>query len=163
MPALSFSTRDLGAVRDAAADDVPVALHVDRDTVHMAAAGDGDGGAAAVVVTGAPDAARMVADELARTLGARVRYVDEATACAAALGVGGPAVALSWNEGLSTVIAGDRGAVGDVVAGGFGHVSVDPLGSPCACGGRGCLQGQAGTRALTSQFATLSGRRLDAT
>jgi hypothetical protein len=152
MPSLVLSPHDLGAVRDVAGATAAVAVHVDDDALHLLA--EPPGREPAVVVTGAPLAAQLVADELARTLGARVRYVEEATACAAALGRG--ELLLHWSTQLSLHFAG--GLADTAAASAFGHLSVDPRGAPCACGGRGCLQDEAGTAALTARFATIAGR-----
>jgi predicted NBD/HSP70 family sugar kinase len=50
--------------------------------------------------------------------------------------------------GAGVVLGGElfRGASG--FAGEFGHLTIDPYGPPCACGGRGCLERLAGQDAL---------------
>jgi predicted NBD/HSP70 family sugar kinase len=50
--------------------------------------------------------------------------------------------------GAGVVLRGElfRGASG--FAGEFGHVTIDPFGPPCGCGGRGCLERLAGQEAL---------------
>jgi predicted NBD/HSP70 family sugar kinase len=50
--------------------------------------------------------------------------------------------------GAGVVLRGElfRGASG--FAGEFGHLTIDPFGPPCACGGRGCLERLAGQEAL---------------
>jgi predicted NBD/HSP70 family sugar kinase len=50
--------------------------------------------------------------------------------------------------GAGVVLRGElfRGASG--FAGEFGHLTIDPFGPPCGCGGRGCLERLAGQEAL---------------
>jgi glucokinase len=48
--------------------------------------------------------------------------------------------------------AGAHGAAGEV-----GHIIVRPGGSPCGCGGRGCLEAIASARAIGRRYAELSG------
>jgi predicted NBD/HSP70 family sugar kinase len=50
--------------------------------------------------------------------------------------------------GAGVVLGGElfRGASG--FAGEFGHLTIDPFGPPCGCGGRGCLERLAGQEAL---------------
>jgi len=50
--------------------------------------------------------------------------------------------------GAGVVLGGElfRGASG--FAGEFGHLTIDPFGPPCGCGGRGCLERLAGQDAL---------------
>ena len=50
--------------------------------------------------------------------------------------------------GAGVVLRGElfRGASG--FAGEFGHLTIDPFGPPCGCGGRGCLERLAGQDAL---------------
>jgi predicted NBD/HSP70 family sugar kinase len=50
--------------------------------------------------------------------------------------------------GAGVVLRGElfRGASG--FAGEFGHLTIDPYGPPCGCGGRGCLERLAGQQAL---------------
>jgi predicted NBD/HSP70 family sugar kinase len=50
--------------------------------------------------------------------------------------------------GAGVVLGGElfRGASG--FAGEFGHLTIDPYGPPCGCGGRGCLERLAGQEAL---------------
>lgn len=43
-------------------------------------------------------------------------------------------------------------------AGEIGHITVNPEGSPCACGGRGCLETEASAPRLVRDFRALSGR-----
>lgn len=43
-------------------------------------------------------------------------------------------------------------------AGEIGHITVDPEGSACACGGRGCLETEASAPRLVRDFRALSGR-----
>jgi glucokinase len=48
--------------------------------------------------------------------------------------------------------AGAHGAAGEV-----GHIIVRPGGTPCACGGQGCLEAIASARAIGRRYAELSG------
>ncbi|MFH8473968.1 ROK family transcriptional regulator [Streptomyces sp. NPDC018000] len=64
-------------------------------------------------------------------------------------------VYVRWSTGIggglvvgSRAVAGAHGCAGEI-----GHVSVDPDGKPCHCGGRGCLEGVAGGAALLEQCA----------
>lgn len=146
------STHELVAVRDIARPDATVALQVDHDTIQVLCEAERE--RQAVIVTGQPGPARRIADELARSLGARVRYVDEATACAAALD-DSDGLLLHWSNCLSVSVAGTpRSTVGAT----FGHLGVDPHGPPCPCGGRGCLQDEVGGSALAAQFAQVTER-----
>ncbi|MFE2015193.1 ROK family protein [Streptomyces sp. NPDC059491] len=43
-------------------------------------------------------------------------------------------------------------------AGELGHVVVDPGGAPCACGGRGCLEGVASAAAVAAAYEARTGR-----
>lgn len=56
------------------------------------------------------------------------------------------------------VVAGGRPVVGVGHAGEIGHVSVDPAGEPCACGGHGCLETVASAAAIARRYGTRAGR-----
>lgn len=43
--------------------------------------------------------------------------------------------------------------------GGFGHMSIDPTGSVCSCGRRGCWETFASNRATVERYAKLAGRK----
>jgi len=47
-------------------------------------------------------------------------------------------------------------------AGELGHLTIDPDGPPCACGGAGCLEGIASAAAVAREYAVLSGRPVGA-
>ena len=147
MQPLALSPRDLIAVRDVASPTATVALRVDDDGIQVVSE---ERRRPSVVVTGEARPARRIADALARSLGARVSYVDEATACAAALDEPG-ALLLHWSSRVTLSLAG-------AAAASFGHLGVDPLGPPCACGGRGCLEDQVSAPALVARFAQTTGR-----
>jgi len=64
-------------------------------------------------------------------------------------------VYVRWSTGIGggfvvggRAVAGARGGAGEI-----GHVSVDPHGAPCHCGGRGCLEGLVGGAALLEACA----------
>lgn len=64
-------------------------------------------------------------------------------------------VYVRWSTGIGggfviggRAVAGARGGAGEI-----GHVSVDPNGAPCHCGGRGCLEGLVGGSALLEACA----------
>jgi predicted NBD/HSP70 family sugar kinase len=46
-------------------------------------------------------------------------------------------------------------------AGEIGHIQVDPLGPPCGCGNRGCLETVASDMSLAARVSSKFGRRLD--
>ncbi|MER6102665.1 ROK family transcriptional regulator [Streptomyces sp. NPDC001832] len=64
-------------------------------------------------------------------------------------------VYVRWSTGIGGgLVVGGRAVAGaHGCAGEIGHVSVDPSGKPCHCGGRGCLEGVAGGAALLEQCA----------
>ncbi|MCL2553566.1 MAG: ROK family protein [Actinomycetia bacterium] len=64
-------------------------------------------------------------------------------------------VYVRWSTGIGGgLVVGGRAVTGaHGSAGEIGHVSVDPNGKPCHCGGRGCLEGVAGGGALLEQCA----------
>jgi len=68
---------------------------------------------------------------------------------------------------IGTGIAGALMLDGSVVsadgwAGELGHLSIEPDGPPCACGGTGCLEVIASAAAVGGEYAALSGRTVDA-
>jgi glucokinase len=50
--------------------------------------------------------------------------------------------------------------VGDGYAGEIGHLSVDPAGEPCSCGGRGCVETVASAAAIARRYAARTGHRV---
>ncbi|MEU0834115.1 ROK family transcriptional regulator [Streptomyces sp. NPDC005969] len=64
-------------------------------------------------------------------------------------------VYVRWSTGIGGgLVVGGRAVAGaHGCAGEIGHVSVEPDGKPCHCGGRGCLEGVAGGAALLEQCA----------
>ncbi|MER8153548.1 ROK family protein [Streptomyces sp. NPDC094472] len=64
---------------------------------------------------------------------------------------------LSHGIGGGLVVAGTlhRGAHG--VSGMFGHITVDPDGAPCECGGTGCLETVASVGAVLDAYRTAGG------
>lgn len=68
---------------------------------------------------------------------------------------------------LGTGIAAALMVDGHVLSGGgwageLGHVSVDPTGPPCGCGGVGCLEVIASASAIGREYAARTGERVDA-
>ena len=51
--------------------------------------------------------------------------------------------------------------VADGYAGEIGHLSVDPAGDPCSCGGRGCVETMASGTAIARRYATRTGQRAE--
>lgn len=97
-----------------------------------------------------------VARRLAEEFGVRVAVDNNARLAALAESTWGAArsvgdlVYVRWSVGVGGgfVVGGRllRGAHG--AAGEIGHVSLDPEGPPCHCGGRGCLERRIGSQAL---------------
>jgi glucokinase len=51
--------------------------------------------------------------------------------------------------------------VADGYAGEIGHLSVDPAGDLCSCGGRGCVETMASGPAIARRYATRTGQRVE--
>lgn len=51
--------------------------------------------------------------------------------------------------------------VGGGYAGEIGHLSVDPAGDPCSCGGRGCVETMASGAAIVRRYAMRTGQRVE--
>lgn len=110
-----------------------------------------------------------VASALGDRLGVPVHMDNDANLGALAevtLGAGRNAraalyVQLSSGIGAGLIVDGRpyRGASG--MAGEIGHVSVDPGGLACRCGGRGCLETVASSTAVRDAAAAAAGRDLD--
>ncbi|MFB9629091.1 ROK family transcriptional regulator [Nonomuraea helvata] len=68
---------------------------------------------------------------------------------------------LSHGVGGGLVVGGSlhRGAYG--LSGEFGHITVDPAGAPCDCGGTGCLETVASIRAVLDAYRAAGGRAED--
>ncbi|MGW3344416.1 ROK family protein [Nonomuraea rubra] len=68
---------------------------------------------------------------------------------------------LSHGVGGGLVVGGSlhRGAYG--LSGEFGHITVEPGGAPCDCGGTGCLETVASIRAVLDAFRAAGGRAAD--
>lgn len=68
---------------------------------------------------------------------------------------------LSHGVGGGLVVGGalHRGAHG--LSGEFGHITVDPLGAQCGCGGTGCLETVASVRAVLDAYHEAGGRATD--
>ncbi|MEW1839032.1 ROK family protein [Nonomuraea angiospora] len=68
---------------------------------------------------------------------------------------------LSHGVGGGLVVGGalHRGAYG--LSGEFGHITVDPDGAPCDCGGAGCLETVASIRAVLDAYRAAGGRADD--
>ena len=59
--------------------------------------------------------------------------------------------------GAGVVMAGELFRGGAGFAGELGHVTIEPDGRPCACGGRGCLETLVGRRALLARAGVEAG------
>lgn len=71
------------------------------------------------------------------------------------------AMYLSIGTGIAGAFAVDGGIlVSGGYAGEVGHVTVDPAGSRCSCGGRGCLETIASAPAIAHRYVELSGHRV---
>jgi glucokinase len=57
----------------------------------------------------------------------------------------------------STIVIDDKTILADGFAGEIGHSIIDPGGAPCACGGRGHLEGIASARAIAHRYAERTG------
>jgi predicted NBD/HSP70 family sugar kinase len=92
---------------------------------------------------------------------ARLAALGEAIWGAAAGGQDVLYLRLSHGVGGGLVIAGSlhRGAYG--LSGEFGHITVDPQGAPCSCGGTGCLETVASIRAVLDAYRAAGGRADD--
>ncbi|WP_188190013.1 ROK family transcriptional regulator [Nonomuraea sp. SYSU D8015] len=92
---------------------------------------------------------------------ARLSALGEAIWGAAAGGQDVLYLRLSHGVGGGLVVAGSlhRGAYG--LSGEFGHITVDPQGAPCSCGGSGCLETVASIRAVLDAYRAAGGRADD--
>ncbi|TDD28037.1 ROK family transcriptional regulator [Actinomadura sp. KC06] len=127
-------------------------------------------GVGLVGVMDAPDRRWRAVERLEAAFGARVEADNNARLAALAERTWGAAQAaedivyVRWSVGVGGgLISGGRllrGAHG--ASGELGHVSVDPAGPPCHCGGRGCLEGRIGMPALLDALAA-KGVRLTGT
>lgn len=66
-------------------------------------------------------------------------------------------VHLSWGITLGQVVNGEIIGGSHGGAGELGHVSIDPMGLPCACGSRGCLALYTGLDAITERLRAALG------
>lgn len=106
------------------------------------------------------------ADELGERTGLPARIINDANACVLAEQRFGTArdladvVYLRLSTGIGAgVISGGRMLLGhNGVAGELGHVSVDPQGTVCRCGSRGCLETVASPTAIAALLARSWGR-----
>lgn len=127
-------------------------------------------GVGLVGVLDAPDRRRRAVEALEAAFDVRVEADNNARLAALAERAWGAArsaediVFVRWSVGLGGgFISGGRllrGAHG--AAGELGHVSVDPAGPRCHCGGRGCLEERIGVPALLAAIAA-KGVRLTGT
>jgi len=123
-----------------------------------------------VGVMDAPDRRWRAAERLEAAFGARVEADNNARLAALAEQTWGAARSASdviyvrWSVGVGggfisggRLLRGAHGASGEL-----GHVSVDPAGPRCHCGGRGCMEGRIGVPALLEAIAA-QGVRLTGT
>ncbi|MEV1177638.1 ROK family protein, partial [Nonomuraea sp. NPDC049784] len=91
----------------------------------------------------------------------RLAALGEAIWGAAAGGLDVLYLRLSHGVGGGLVVGGSlhRGAYG--LSGEFGHITVDPDGAPCDCGGTGCLETVASIRAVLDAYRAAGGRAGD--
>ncbi|WP_433244541.1 ROK family transcriptional regulator [Actinomadura nitritigenes] len=119
-------------------------------------------GVGLVGVMDAPDRRWRAAERLGAAFGTRVEADNNARLAALAEQTWGAArsaedvVYVRWSVGVGggfisggRLLRGAHGASGEL-----GHVSVDPAGPPCHCGGRGCLEKRIGTPALLEAAAS---------
>lgn len=66
-------------------------------------------------------------------------------------------VHLSWGVTMGQVVEGAIVSGSHGGAGELGHVSIDPMGPPCACANRGCLMLYAGTDIVTERVRAVLG------
>lgn len=61
---------------------------------------------------------------------------------------------VTWGEGIGCgiLISGELYAGSALLAGEFGHVTVDPAGPPCYCGKRGCLELYSSARRIVAAY-----------
>jgi glucokinase len=102
-----------------------------------------------------------IAQTVSRRLGLPVLALNDANACAVGerrFGAGRPygsllVVTLGTGVGSGLILDGRLWTGIDGVAGEFGHVTVEPLGHPCGCGNRGCLERYASATAIAQEGA----------
>ncbi|WP_136526473.1 ROK family protein [Geomonas ferrireducens] len=96
-------------------------------------------------------------EEIEKTVGLPVLLVNDANACAVAehrFGAGRGCssllvVTLGTGIGAGLILDGRLWTGADGAAGELGHVPVEPLGRPCGCGARGCLEQYASATAIS--------------
>ncbi len=146
----------------AGADAVGTAVALAEEALAGAGIARGRLVAAALAIPRDSDASPEWGEELARRLGTPVDVDHDANLGALGELARGAAHGLrdivyvdaSWSLGAGLVLDGrlHRGASG--LAGALGHVQVDPRGTVCDCGNRGCLQTVASAGALLDRLRT---------
>ena len=76
----------------------------------------------------------------------------------AARGFSNAAVVIIGTGIACTLIVDDHLLLSDGFAGELGHTIIDPHGAPCACGGRGHLEGTASSSAIARRYTLATGR-----
>jgi predicted NBD/HSP70 family sugar kinase len=113
-------------------------------------------------------AGRKPGDEFATRTGMRVQVINDANACVLAERRYGAAqiwddvvyVRLSAGIGAGIVCDGQMLLGHDGLAGELGHVTVEPNGTVCRCGNRGCLETVASPTSIAALLSRSWGRRV---
>jgi predicted NBD/HSP70 family sugar kinase len=164
-PALGTAAELVGELLDSAGVDAGRLLGVG-----LGVAGPLDRGPGATGPASAPDRWTGVAPEaeLSRRLGVPVRVENDANLGMLGEHFRGAAqgarnavyVKLSSGVGAGLLLDGDLYVGSRGTAGELGHVTVEPNGSICRCGSRGCLETVASTAALARAVAPAHGNAL---
>lgn len=117
----------------------------------------------------AADTAEAVRDRLAEAFGVPVHVDNNTRLAALAESVWGAATGsrdvlylrLSHGVGGGLVVGGALHGGAHGLSGELGHITVDPAGGPCDCGGRGCLETVASVGAVLDAYRAAGGRAAD--
>ncbi|GHH71917.1 transcriptional regulator [Kitasatospora indigofera] len=113
--------------------------------------------------------AEAVRDRLAEAFGVPVHVDNNTRLAALAESVWGAATGsrdvlylrLSHGVGGGLVVGGALHGGAHGLSGELGHITVDPAGGPCDCGGRGCLETVASVGAVLDAYRAAGGRAAD--
>ncbi|MFC9330298.1 ROK family transcriptional regulator [Kitasatospora sp. NPDC057015] len=113
--------------------------------------------------------AEAVRERLAEAFGVPVHVDNNTRLAALAESVWGAATGsrdvlylrLSHGVGGGLVVGGALHGGAHGLSGEFGHITVDPAGAPCDCGGRGCLETVASVGAVLDAYRAAGGRATD--